>query len=164
MGRVWNGDAAARADLAVKAATSAAPAAPAPAVSASAPPAAGASALPRGTKILRLSMSPPLPPRGNSGAMPGAMVSAAAAAGAQHHAPALSTGGGAPPSTPKAAWEAGAPAGLHTSLQSHRAATRSVSATEKPWGGDAAAGRRFCDLSAHQRRFGGQLEASGGLG
>ena len=100
------------------------------------------------------------------------MAPAAAVAGAQQpsssgpgsQSATLSTGG-APPSTPKmASWEAGTPAGLHTSLQSHRAATRSVSATEKPWGGDAAAGRRFCDLSAHQRRFGGQLEASGGLG
>ena len=160
--RVWNADAATRADLAVTAATTSQKEAAGGAAGGGA--GGGAAGVPPGTKVLRLSMSPPVPSRTGGKAMAPASIGSAQRAGSGAAAALGMSSGGAPaaPATPRAAWEAHSSAGL----ESHRSvpANRSVSAVATPWGGETAAGRRSCDFSSHQRRFGGQLEVTGGLG
>ena len=117
----------------------------------------------RRDQVLRLSMSPPALALGGKAMAPASIGSAQRAGSGAAAALGMSSGGApAAPATPRAAWEAHSSAGL----ESHRSvpANRSVSAVATPWGGETAAGRRSCDFSSHQRRFGGQLEVTGGLG
>ena len=155
----WNSDGTAHAELAVEAATSSMSASKKPASNGASPPRQGSANVPPGTKVLRLSQSPPPPPP-HTGTAPAAIATAARAGTGAASALSMASPPPARVAHPSR-WDANAAAGMASASAN---STRNVATSAQPWGGEQAAGRRFCSLSAVQRKYGGQLDVTGGLG